>query len=294
MMSTRRASGAPRGLGRGSGDTAAIPLLIIFGPTSSGKTALSLRLAALAPQALGMRVEVVSADSRQVYAGMNIGTAKVSREEMIRVPHHCLDLRPPDRKLSLAEYQAEALRRIQEIHARGHLPLLVGGTGIYALSVAENWRVSEMRRPGELSFRSQGKGPPLFRAAFVRPAMDLSRVLPRIDQAVDAMFTAGLMEEVTGLAERYRLWEPARLARSALAETHGYREFLTAAHRRTPVRLRYSERELLQIKAEIQQHTRDYARRQWGWLKKMPPVQPVASANEALAVMQTLLVQARG
>src|SRR5438552_1153622 len=131
------------------------PLLVIFGPTSSGKTALSLQLASAAPKALGMEVEVVSADSRQVYVGMNIGTAKVGRSIMMRVPHHCLDLCPPDRPLSLGEYQAEALRRIHEIHARGRLPLLVGGTGTYALSVAENWRVGEMRRPGELNFRGE-------------------------------------------------------------------------------------------------------------------------------------------
>ena len=83
------------------------------------------------------------------------------------------------------------------------------------------------------------------------------------------------------------------MARSALAETHGYREFLTVAHSKTPVRFRYSERELLQIKTEIQQHTREYARRQWGWLKKMPSVKPVASVNEALAVLQTLLPRTR-
>src|SRR5205085_6047393 len=176
--------------------------------------------------ASGTGVEIVCADARQVYAGMNIGTAKVGREVMMKVPHHCLDLRPPDRKRYLAEYQAEAIRRIQEIHARGHLPVLVGGTGTYVLSVAENWRVSEMPAPGEASSRAAGKGPPLFRAAFIRPAVSFARIPPRIDRAVEKMFEAGLVEEVTTLAERYRLWEPARLARNVLAETHGYREFL--------------------------------------------------------------------
>src|SRR5919199_4695625 len=103
-------------------------VLVIFGPTSSGKTALSLELAARLPAALGLEVEIVSADSRQVYVGMDIGTSKVSRDVMRRVPHHCLDMRPPDRLVSLAEYQALAIRRIFEISARGRLPLLVGGT----------------------------------------------------------------------------------------------------------------------------------------------------------------------
>jgi tRNA A37 N6-isopentenylltransferase MiaA len=269
-----------------------IPLPVIFGPTSSGKTALSLRLAAALKSELDMTAEIVGADSRQVYVGMNIGTAKVGREAMMRVPHHCVDLRPPDRKLSLAEYQAEALRRIREIHERGHLAVLVGGTGTYVASVAENWRVSEMPGPGERNSRAAGKGPPLFRTLYLRPNVNLPRVMPRIDRAVEEMFAAGLVEEVTNLAERYRLWEPARLARSALADTHGYREFLTLAHRRAPVRFRYSARELQQIKAEIQQHTRDYAVRQWSWLKKLPPVRPVAGEADAMAAIEALLSQA--
>jgi tRNA A37 N6-isopentenylltransferase MiaA len=219
---------------------------------------------------------------------MNVGTAKVSRSVMMRVPHHCLDLRLPDRKLSLTEYQTEAFRRIQEISARGHLPLMVGGTGTYVLSVAENWRVSGM--PGSPGLDSPGerKGPPLFQFVFIRPAISLTRVLTRIDQAVEEMFNAGLVEEVTSLAERYRLWEPGRMARSVLAETHGYREFLTVAHTHKPVSFRYSQRELQQIKAEIQEHTRGYARRQWSWLKKMPPVRPVATVEEVMPLAQAL------
>src|SRR5439155_92165 len=91
---------------------------------------------------------------------------------------------------------------------------------------------------------------------------------------VEAMFAGGLVEEVVGLAERYRLWEPARLARSALGQTHGYREFLALAHTHHPVRFVYSQRELAQVQAEIQAHTREYARRQLRWLKKMPPATP--------------------
>jgi tRNA A37 N6-isopentenylltransferase MiaA len=264
------------------------PVLVIFGPTSSGKTALSLELAERLPAA-GLEVEVVGADSRQVYVGMDIGTSKVSREIMRRVPHHALDLRPPDRLVSLAEYQAVAIRRIQEIHARGRLPLLVGGTGSYILSVVENWNVGEMLGIGEENFRARGKGPPLFRAAFIRPRIHPEAVMRRIDRAVDQMFAAGLVEEVVGLAERYRLWEPARMARSALAQTHGYREFLSLAHGRRPVRFRYTEWELAQIRAEIQAHTREYARRQMSWLKKMPPVRSVAGGEEAAAVARVLV-----
>ena len=103
------------------------------------------------------------------------------------------------------------------------------------------------------------------------------------------VFEAGVTAEVIGLAERYRLWEPARLQRNALAFTHGYREFLELAHARTPVRFRYLERELARIKTEIQEHTREYARRQMSWLKKMPPVVAVAGVEEAVAVVRRLI-----
>lgn len=114
------------------------PLLAIIGPTAAGKTELSLALA----EALGG--EVVSADSRQIYRGMDIGTAKATAEERARAPHHLLDIVNPDQILTLAEYQRLAYAAIAAIHARGRLPLLVGGTGQYVRAVLEGWRIPEV------------------------------------------------------------------------------------------------------------------------------------------------------
>lgn len=111
------------------------PLLVIVGPTAVGKTALSVRLA----EALGG--EIVSADSRQVYAGMDIGTAKPTAEERAHVPHHLLDVVTPDQTLSVAEYQALAYAAIAAVHGRRRVPLLVGGSGQYVRAVLEGWRV---------------------------------------------------------------------------------------------------------------------------------------------------------
>lgn len=111
------------------------PLLAIVGPTASGKTALSLDLAA----ALGG--EIVSADSRQIYRSMDIGTAKATEAERMRVPHHLVDIVAPDQVLTAAEYQPLAYRTIEAIQDRDRLPLLVGGTGQYVLSVLEGWRI---------------------------------------------------------------------------------------------------------------------------------------------------------
>jgi tRNA dimethylallyltransferase len=112
-------------------------VVAIVGPTAVGKTAVSLRLA----EALGG--EIVSADSRLVYRGLDIGTAKPTPEEQARVRHHLIDILDPDETLGLAQYQARAYAAIDAIHARGQLPLLVGGTGQYVRGVLQGWTVPE-------------------------------------------------------------------------------------------------------------------------------------------------------
>ncbi|HXQ96392.1 MAG TPA: tRNA (adenosine(37)-N6)-dimethylallyltransferase MiaA, partial [Candidatus Acidoferrales bacterium] len=116
--------------GSGPGPTLP-PLVVIAGATATGKTRLSLRLAA----AMG-NVEIISADSRQVYRGMDIGTAKVSRAERAGVPHHGLDLVDPDEPFSVSLYQRHALNALAAIARRGRVALLVGGTGLYLRAVA--------------------------------------------------------------------------------------------------------------------------------------------------------------
>jgi tRNA dimethylallyltransferase len=111
------------------------PLLVIVGPTAVGKTALSLHLAE------ALDGEIVSADSRSFYRGMDIGTAKPTPEERARVPHHLIDIADPNETVGLAEYQDMAYTAIDDIHGRGKLPLLVGGTGQYVHAVVEGWRI---------------------------------------------------------------------------------------------------------------------------------------------------------
>lgn len=133
------------------------PLVAIVGPTASGKTALAVRLC----REVGG--EVVSADSRQVYRGMDIGTAKATPKEQAGVPHHLLDVVNPDQALGLAEFQALAYTAIDDILARGRVPFLVGGTGQYAMAVLEGWQVPRvppdegLRR--ELYRQAEDEGP---------------------------------------------------------------------------------------------------------------------------------------
>jgi tRNA dimethylallyltransferase len=110
-------------------------LLVIVGPTAVGKTALALHLAE------AFDGEIVCADSRSFYRGMDIGTAKPTSEERARVPHHLIDIADPDETVGLAAYQDMAYAAIEDIQARGRLPLLVGGTGQYVQAVVEGWRI---------------------------------------------------------------------------------------------------------------------------------------------------------
>ncbi|HRQ24870.1 MAG TPA: tRNA (adenosine(37)-N6)-dimethylallyltransferase MiaA, partial [Anaerolineales bacterium] len=115
------------------------PLILILGPTAVGKTELAIQLAE------SLNGEVISADSRLFYRGMDIGTAKPSPAELARVPHHLIDIVNPDETLSLAVFQQKAREIIAEIHARGRLPFLVGGTGQYVRAVTEGWSPPEVK-----------------------------------------------------------------------------------------------------------------------------------------------------
>lgn len=152
------------------------PLVVLLGPTAVGKTALSL---ALAQRFDG---EIVGADSRQIYRGMDIGTAKPSTAEQAHAPHHLIDCCTPDEPLTLAEFQARAYATIEAIHARGHVPLLVGGTALYVRAVVEGLRIPEvppdptLREELEADLAAHGRD-----ALFAR----LQRLDPRTAAVID-------------------------------------------------------------------------------------------------------------
>jgi tRNA dimethylallyltransferase len=123
------------------------PLIVLVGPTAVGKTETAIRLAQ------GLNAEIVSADSRLFYRGMDIGTAKPTALDRARVPHHLVDIANPDETLSLGVFQSLAQKAIAEIHGRGKLPLLVGGTGQYVRAVTEGWQPPPVK-PNE-ALRSQ-------------------------------------------------------------------------------------------------------------------------------------------
>jgi tRNA dimethylallyltransferase len=125
------------------------PLLVIVGPTGVGKTAVAARLAAALP------LEAVNADSRQVYRGMDIGTGKPTVDERAILPHHLIDVVNPDERYHAARFRVEALRALAEIRARGRLPAVVGGTGLYVRSLLKGL---EPAPPADPALRGELEG----------------------------------------------------------------------------------------------------------------------------------------
>lgn len=120
------------------------PLITVLGPTASGKSDIAVEIA------LAHSGEVVSADSRQVYRGMDIGSGKITEEEMREIPHHLLDVADPKERYTASQYKKDAENAISDIHARGNLPILCGGTGFYISSVVNDLEFPEVPPNEEL------------------------------------------------------------------------------------------------------------------------------------------------
>ena len=123
------------------------PLVVVLGPTAAGKTRFALELARR------VSIEVISADSRQVYRQMDIGTAKPTAADQALVRHHLIDIVDPDEPFHLGDYVRRARQAISDVQARGAVPLLVGGSGQYLWSIVEGWQVPAVEPDSELRFR---------------------------------------------------------------------------------------------------------------------------------------------
>jgi tRNA dimethylallyltransferase len=171
------------------------PLVAIVGPTAVGKTEIAIQVA----ERVGG--EIVSADSRLLYRGMDIGTAKPSAADLARVPHHLINVADPDEIWSLAVFQDAAQKAIADIHSRGRLPILVGGTGQYLRAILEGWVPPkleprpELRRALEDWANEIGKDGLHARLARLDPEaaskIDL-RNLRRTIRALEVIFSTGI------------------------------------------------------------------------------------------------------
>lgn len=119
-------------------------IIVILGPTASGKTGLSIKLAKK------FHGEIISADSRQLYKGMDIGTGKVTKKEMAKIPHYLLDVANPKKQFTVAQYKRLAERAIKKIIANKKIPIICGGTGFYIQTITDNTTIPEVKPDAKL------------------------------------------------------------------------------------------------------------------------------------------------
>ncbi len=157
------------------------PLIVIGGPTATGKTSLAIRTAEHLHGA-GVPAEVISADSRQVYRGLDIGTAKATPDERARVVHHGIDLVDPDRPFSVADFRAHALAALADLGQRGGFGILAGGTGLWIRAVADGIDTGTL--PADPAVREAVEAE-LRDLGLTATAGRLERLAPRLAAAVD-------------------------------------------------------------------------------------------------------------
>ena len=278
-------------------------LVVILGPTATGKSNLAIQIAK------HLNGEIISGDSMLVYQGMNIGTAKPSKEELQEVPHHLVDILPPDASFNVVDFVTAAQKLITEINARGRLPIIAGGTGLYIKALLEGYSFTSVDENTELRAQLEKEaeevGPEalyqklveldpeaakiihpnnvrrviraleaaslgghvsqektsedisLYDAKVFGLTMERDFLYERINKRVDAMLALGLEEEVKNLLARGI--SPDSQSMQAI----GYRQMVWY--------LKEGMEKELAIE-KLKQATRNFAKRQLTWYKKMPYV----------------------
>lgn len=251
------------------------PLIAIVGETASGKSALALEAARR------FNGEIICADSRTVYTGMDIGTAKPSKEEQGRIPHHLLDLITPDEKFNVAKFQRLSFGIIGELQKKGKLPILVGGTGLYIDSVIFNYAFSQGNsEKDDINPRHLKKLPDAQTHSSLRPnclviGLNIAKeeLERRIVRRVESMLESGLELEVRGLVNKYG-WEAEAMTGVGYREWEDYFK---------------GTQSLEETKQRIIIATRQYAKRQRTWFKRNKSIQWISTPEEAYDLIEQFL-----
>ena len=241
-------------------------VIVICGPTASGKTALSIELAKK------IDGEIISCDSMQIYKDMNIGTAKVTKSEMQGIKHYLVDFVSPDTRYSVADYKTDAEKAIENIISKGKIPIIVGGTGLYVDSLIYGIEYPEIKFDEEYRKKLEkeaeeglenlyNKAKEIDEQAMQKISIndrkriisiDREKLYERINIRVDKMIENGLIEEVENLQRKYNHFPTAM-------QGLGYKEVV-----------QYFQKELTkeEMIEKIKQESRRYAKRQLTWFRK--------------------------
>lgn len=282
-------------------------IIVIVGATASGKTSTSVRLAK------EFNGEIISADSMQIYKGMDVGTAKVTPSEMLGIKHHLIDIVEPTESYSVAMWVRDAKEKITEIISRGKNPIIVGGTGLYVTSLLNGYSFFDTPQDDErrnyyksvlqekgidylhnlLKEKSPAKAEEIDKhktKAVIRALEIIDHggieekteppykylliglnhprdvLYDRINLRVDEMFTHGLMQEFETLRKIYGLTSSHQSAGAI-----GYKELFLYENK---------EIDLETTKDLIKQHSRNYAKRQLTWFRRMPNIVWLSPTSE--------------
>ena len=281
------------------------PLIVILGPTAAGKSSLAMRLA----ERFGG--EIIAADSRTIYRGMDIGTAKPTEKDRRLIPHHLIDIADPDEHFTVADFQAAARVAIQDISSRGKLAFLVGGSGLYIDALIYNFGLRKPGRPGERSellrlsvselqgrlisraiplprdkdnprhlirsLETEGESPSKDSLRPNTMLLGLTREKGRLEfnikKRVDKMVEDGLLSEAKRLSRTYG-WDMPAL------QTPEYRAF----HLYLDAAITLDEAKSLCARYELQ-----YAKRQMTWFKRNRDILWISNSAEAVELITTFL-----
>jgi len=288
-------------------------LIVILGPTATGKTDLSIKLAKK------FNGEIVSADSRQVYKGMNIGTGKITKREMQGIKHYLLDVASPKRQFSVAQYQEKAVKAIKKIIKKNKLPFLVGGSPFYIYSVTEGWifpkikidkklrkeleqknlesliktlekldpeRAMEIDRKNKRRViraieiaKNYGKvpklkGKPEFNPLFIGIKMPKEKLKERIRLRLLRMLKQGMVEEVKNLHGQGVSWKKL--------ESFGlYYKWISF--------FLQNKKTYKETKISLQKETEKFAKRQMTWFKRDKRIKWIKNSREAEKLIKQFL-----
>lgn len=286
-------------------------IIVILGPTASGKSQLAVRLAQR------FNGEVISADSRQVYRDLDIGTGKITKKEMRSIPHYLLNVVSPQKRFTVVQYRKLALQTINKIFQKGKVPILCGGTGFYIQAVVDGIIIPEVKpdwqlrkklerktlaelfkmlkkldpkrakiidrknprrviRAIEIVLKTKKPVPPFEKQPLPYPVLMMGikkqKLGKAINQRVEKMFELGLEKEVKNLVKKYGWILPL--------QTIGYQEWQDYFEGKIDKKT---------LKELINLHTRQYAKRQMTWFKKDKRIHWVRNYQAAEKLVTELL-----